>query len=212
MIGFLVFYAAVASAPLASQAPNNNVVSPAVVVATTLPTVEALKPCCVIPALTPVELEITQAIDSKTAKIGDMFSLKLLVPIQINGRTIVPAGVTGEGEVIDVHKSGWGGKAGSLTLAGRYLSFQSQKMTLRSFIVGSVGKDNTNLALAINIAAGPLGVFITGKSAVIPAGIHAAAKIREDVVVTVAKSAPSLLPTQTSPLPTISHLNQGAIK
>ncbi|WP_298162066.1 hypothetical protein, partial [Brevundimonas sp.] len=43
-------------------------------------------PCCIIPAGMVVELEVTEAVSTKTHKRGDKFPLRLVRPIVVDGR------------------------------------------------------------------------------------------------------------------------------
>ncbi|MEK6638048.1 MAG: hypothetical protein AABY88_08200 [Pseudomonadota bacterium] len=110
-------------------------------------------------------------------------------PISINGQVIVPAGVTGSGDVVHAAKSRFGGKPGELIIAVRYLEHQGQRIPLRSLKFGTgSGKDNGGTAQAIGIAGGAVGglvsMFITGGEVNVPAGTIAQAKTSTDVIIT----------------------------
>jgi hypothetical protein len=136
-----------------------------------------------IPPLTPVRVMIVDTINSSTAKIGAHFLIKLAEPIAIDGKDIVPAGISGEGEVIHADKSRFGGKPGELILAVRYLDWNGTHIPLRSlkFDAPGQGKNNDGIAAASAIAAGAVGsmfaMFITGGEVNIPAGTIANAKV-----------------------------------
>ena len=131
----ILLFAQEAGSPPVLQLQNQAV---PIVVAT--PVNVSKQTCCLLPSLTVISLKITQDISSKTAKIGDTVAMVVTVPIVLNGQTLVPAGASATAEVIDVQHTGFGGKAGSLILAARYVNINDQKIALRSFQLSRVGK------------------------------------------------------------------------
>ena len=141
--------------------------------------------CEVIPALTPVSIEILAQVSSKTSKSGDTFPIRLAAPIVLNGKELVPAGAAGWGEVVHAKKSGGMGAAGELVLAARYVDVEGQRLPLRSLNLAAAGKSNIHKVDAINAgsAAAPLpigllGFFITGGEVAIARGTVVQAKTR----------------------------------
>lgn len=139
--------------------------------------------CIVIPALTPVELEIMAPVGSKTSGNGDHFPIRLAKSVVIDGVEVLPAGLTGTGEVVHAKPSGGGGGGGELVLAARYLEMANGRVRLRSMRVSSVGKDQTGLALASSYAIGIFAMAVKGKNTEIPAGTLAEAKVAEALAV-----------------------------
>ena len=135
-----------------------------------------------IPVKAVVEIEITQPLSSGTNNIGDMFALKLAAPLVIDGRTILPAGLIGKGEVTHVGKKGTGGQSGELIVNARYLQCGDIRIPLGHFHYGIAGKNNVAGAFAV-AAVIPFGQFlVSGHDAVIPAGAGGTAQINADVV------------------------------
>ena len=135
-----------------------------------------------IPVKTVVEIEITETISSGTNKIGDMFALKLAAPLVIDGRTILPAGLTGKGEVTHAAKKGSGGQAGELIVSARYLQCGDLRIPLGHFHYGIAGKNNVGGAFAVAQVI-PFGQFlVSGHDAVIPVGASGTAQVAADVV------------------------------
>ncbi|MCU0974707.1 MAG: hypothetical protein MUC71_00145 [Steroidobacteraceae bacterium] len=66
------------------------------------PVAAAPKPV-VVPAGTTVSVEITQAVTTKTAKIGDAVVARLSQPLVVDGRTVAAAGAEVRGSVSDVY-------------------------------------------------------------------------------------------------------------
>ncbi len=134
-----------------------------------------------IAAKTIVEIEITQSLDSKTTKPGERFTIRLAEPIIVDGRTLVPAGMTGEGEVIHAAKARFGGKAGELVLAARYIDCGAVRVPLGYFKFGAAGENRTGTALAASLLVPIAGFFIAGGEMRVTPGVRANARVRSDI-------------------------------
>ena len=135
---------------------------------------------------TPVTIEIVDAITSKIAKPGDTFHIRLAQPLIVAGRIAIPAGTTGSGVVIHAAKARAGGKPGELILAARTLNLGNVSVPLRGLHLGGTGADHGDLALAMNIAASPIGVLVSGGEKKVPGGTLGIAKIAADTALAVA--------------------------
>lgn len=140
-------------------------------------------PANVVPAGTPIMLELTEAVSTKTLKSGDMFPLRLALPIELDGRVIVPRGAPGEGQVVDAAPSGALGKPAKLVLAARYINVNGTRLNLRGFRMGGVGRDNSNAIMAASFVpyVGVLAMFAHGGQIEIPAGSLGQAKLVADL-------------------------------
>lgn len=159
----------------------------------------------VIPKLTPAELEIDEPLGSKISKSGQTFAFHLRSPIVVDGREVVPAGTTGQGEVVHAKKGGGSGAPGELVLAARYLDVGGRRLLLRSLHLSSSGTDRIasvhRLAIASAVSPVPvalLGYFITGGETTIAKGAIAAAKTAVDFDVTLSGA---VLPVEAMPTP-----------
>jgi hypothetical protein len=150
----------------------------------------ATAPCCTLPAMTVVDIEITEALSSKTSQIGQMFGIKLAEPVMLDGKILVPAGATGQGEVIHAAKARAAGKPGELIIAARYLDHGGTRLPLRSFKYGpTTGLNNVDKAAVVGmVIASPLMLFISGGQVDVPAGMRANAKTSSDVLISVSAS------------------------
>ena len=163
--------------------------------------------CCRAPAGMRVDIQVVDLITTKVVKKGDKFQIRLVAPIIVDGKIIVPAGVMGQGEVIDAAHGGLMGKPGELLLAARYLDYNGQRIPLRAFKLSGRGDDNSDLALVVSMAGVPgavVSIFIKGGEVVIPSGTRASAKLAADLTLPPAPlpvAAPAG-PTPTSPAPT----------
>ena len=136
--------------------------------------------CITIPPLTVVTVEIMVDLGSKLSKSGDTFPIRLAAPIVVNGVEVIPAGVTGMGEVVHAKRSGGSGAAGELVLAARYLEVDGRRLRLRSMNFSANGRSNIDTAFALSVAGPPMvGFIIRGKQANVPAGTIADAKTAE---------------------------------
>jgi hypothetical protein len=183
------------SAPISAQ-DNQSAAekTPPPALVSARPVSTALCDCIVIPALMIVDIEIVNALSSRTAKDGDTFPIRLSSPIYVDGRVVVPAGATGLGEVIHAQKSGMGGGGGELLLAARYVEVNGQRLRLRSFRAGRYGKNQTAAALATTYAFGVFGLAVTGKNTEFAAGSVAEAKVAEAFDVPLSALPPQAIP------------------
>jgi hypothetical protein len=134
-----------------------------------------------IPAKTVIVIAVGEPISSKTNKIGDTFALTLAEPLIIEGRAVLPAGLSGRGEVTHAAKSGWGGKSGELIVSARYLECGDLRIPLGHFHYVSTGNSNVIGAFAAAQIV-PLGQFmVSGGEALVPAGTKGTAQVNADV-------------------------------
>lgn len=79
----------------------------------------------VIPAGTVSGVEMTDTIDSKTAKSGDVFHFETIEDTELNGKTLIPKHSKGLGIVSLSVPAAAHGKGGTLVLEARYLKLPS---------------------------------------------------------------------------------------
>src|SRR3569832_142133 len=149
---------------------------------------------------TPGVIEVMEMISSKTGKMSQTFAIRLAEPVILDRVTIIPAGLTGAGEIIDAEPPGMGGKPGKLVLAARYLEYNGKSNPLRAFKLGGSGKDYSNTSMAVAIAIGLPGMLVTGGNIEVAPGTRANAKLGADVA---APAQPiTSTPTATASSPT----------
>jgi hypothetical protein len=136
----------------------------------------------ILPAGTLLAIRVEADLSSKSAKRGDRFPLSLAADVVQGGRVVIAAGARGEGEVVHSAGTGFGGRAGELLLAARYLEVGPARLRLNSFKIAKTGANNTAEAIVLSNVALPVGIFITGSSAVVAAGQVATAKTAEDFI------------------------------
>ena len=130
-----------------------------------------------LPAKTVVEIEIVDTVSSKTAKIGDMFEIRLMEPVRIDGRLVLPIGLAGRGQVSHVAKAGWGGKAGELIVMVRYLQCGGDQIPIGRFHFVASGESHAGAAFGASVIVPFAGFFIDGGEMILQAGTRGNAKV-----------------------------------
>ena len=141
-------------------------------------------------ALRTVEPITTQG---KKLKVGDRFNLEVSEAITLNGVTVIPVGSLAVGEITEVRYKGMFGKSGYVQ--GRVLYVRANNRQIR--LTGRLDDKGANNGGAAGVATYATlvgGLFITGTSAVIPAGTMVTAYLDEDMPVTFASGVPSTQP------------------
>lgn len=142
-----------------------------------------------LPKLTPVYISVDAALGSKTSATGETFPITVTEPVIVDGVEVIPVGTKGEGEVIHAKKAGGSGSGGELILTANYIELSGQRIPLRSMELGVTGKDQTDLAMATGIFAGPIGFLVRGKNIDVAEGMPAGAKLAQDTQISIAGDA-----------------------
>lgn len=148
--------------------------------------------CCRVPANTIVDLEILDPLNSYQHKRGDKFRVRVVNPVMVQDRTLIPAGTLGVGEIVHAAAARGGGAPGELLIAARSLDVDGQPAPLRGLKLGLAGGDNSGMALGVSLAAGPFAMFIRGHEVEIPAGTRVNARLAQDL-------APAPVPIASQP-------------
>jgi hypothetical protein len=130
-----------------------------------------------LPAGTEIHLRLLEPVASNTHAHGDRFKLEVAESVVVDGAEVIPAGAACVGEVVHAGKAGFGGRAGELILATRFVRVGDQEVRLRSF-TASNGSDRVNLAMGLSYVL--VGLFVEGKNIVVPAGTDVYAKVAVD--------------------------------
>jgi hypothetical protein len=126
------------------------------------------------------ELETVDAVSSKTNHSGDRFALRLREPLRYGAVVLVPAGTPVPGEVAHATENRWGGIAGELILAARYVQLPQGRLRLRSSIAAP-GRSQTGAAATTVVLFGIVGVFVQGGNSAMPAGTPLSVRLAETV-------------------------------
>lgn len=130
---------------------------------------------------TVLNLQIDRALASELSKPGERFPISLSEPLLRDGVIILPAGLTGEGEVIHAAKARWGGKAGELIINARFLTCGAQRVPLGKLRFFAPGESRVGQAFAASMVLTPAMFFIAGGNAALPLGAKVQARITADV-------------------------------
>ena len=142
----------------------------------------------VLPAGTPVELKTIDPLDSRTARQGQRFALQVSEDVVVGSAIVIQRGTAAVGEVEAVSGRGMVGKAGRLVLQPLFIEVAGERINL----VGANerrGKDSTTGVAVGSLLISGWGLFITGKSASVPAGSPLPGRVRSDVALRVTESA-----------------------
>lgn len=180
-----------------SAAAAQESAPPAVVAPPAVAAPPAGPPVAVIPAGSPVIIELVDPVSSRSVKQGDYFPIRLAGPLTLDGRVVVPPGAVGQGQVVDAGRAGALGKPAKLVLAARYLKIDGARIELRAFRLGAAGRDNSNAIMAASFVpyVGMLALFAKGGEIDVPAGTLGQAKLVADFPAPAAEpSLPSAAP------------------
>jgi hypothetical protein len=179
---------AVASSPAFARTPHTHV----------------RKSCCLVPAGTVVQVELTDQVSTKVKKPGDRFALRLSAPLIVNGRILLRAGTPGVGQVVESARPGIGGKPAELVLAARYLTRRRVRVPLEGLQLAAAGHDNSRTAQIVGLsgfAFAPLGfagLAVKGGDMTFASGTSATAKVTSDIVLPSLGDAPANAATPTA--------------
>ncbi|MBK6702812.1 MAG: hypothetical protein IPG56_02865 [Caulobacteraceae bacterium] len=137
-----------------------------------------------IPAGTVVQLEITEALSSRSSQQQQLFGLRLAEPIIVDGRELA------QGVGVD-RTVRLGGRQGRLIISGRFIEINAQRARIRGMQITRAGEDRGNTALAVSMIpyAGVAGIFIQGGEVDIPIGARGTARLAEDFEFPIATTA-----------------------
>lgn len=148
----------------------------------------------VLRAGTPIRLRLLEEIttNDRQASVGQRIRMEVANSVELDGVVVIPAGSLAEGEVTSVRNKGMWGKSGHLEARALYVRVNGRQIRLSGTFddKGVTGTAGVVGAIALVPLAG---FFITGTSAVLPAGGEVPAFIDEDVVLNIRAAAPAPL-------------------
>lgn len=112
---------------------------------------------------------VTKEVNSRSAKVGDRFKLRVDAPVMIDGVVAIPVGATAWGEVVTVSGTSAAGGRGQLSLRLLYVDTPFGQVAL-SGTQGSEGKGNTGGVVLGVLGFGLLGLLNKGGNAMFKAG------------------------------------------
>jgi hypothetical protein len=162
------------------------------------PAIVTVPPAPSVPAVlrvgTEVAVRLLETLTSKDnqSRVGQRFRIEVAEDVKVDGRTVIPVGSTGIGEVTEVKNKGMWGQSGRLSARLLYIQVAGRQIRLSGSFNerGSTGTAGVVGAVVILPVAG---FFVTGTSATFPTGTIVKGFIDEDVPLTFAAVAPSPL-------------------
>ena len=143
------------------------------------PTVEKVT----LAAQTPVRLTTDGTIDSRSIRQGQRFALTVADDVMVGSKIIIPRGTPAAGEIDSLSEKGMFGKSARFALRPLYVDVAGQRVNLTG-TAEQKGKDAVAVAAITTVLTQGLGLIITGKSAVLPAGSTLLGEVRNDVTIT----------------------------
>ena len=121
-----------------------------------------------------VELMVVREVNSRSAKAGDRFRLRVNAPVVLEGATVIPVGSSAWGEVISARGTGAAGGKGQLSLRLLHVDTAWGPVRLAG-TKGAEGDANTGGIILGVLGFGLLGLLNRGGNASFRAGdiIHA---------------------------------------
>jgi hypothetical protein len=153
-----------------------------------------------LPARTPVQLDTIDPVDSRSAKQGQRFALRVSDDVRVGTAIVIPKGTPAVGEVEAVSGKGMVGKAGRLVLQPLFVEIAGERI----YLVGANeerGKDSTAGVAVGSLLLSGWGIFITGKSASVPAGSPLPGRTRTDVTLPVVQIPTTPVSSTASEVP-----------
>ncbi|RZF59073.1 hypothetical protein EWE75_23755 [Sphingomonas populi] len=118
---------------------------------------------------TPVRLMVLNEINSRQARAGERFKLRVDAPVMIDNVVVIPVGATAWGEVIAAHGTSAAGGRGRLSARLLFVDTPSGRVEL-SGTLGQEGKSNSSGVVLGLIGFGLPGLLTKGGNATFKAG------------------------------------------
>ena len=123
----------------------------------------------VIPRDTMVRLMVLNEVNSRRAKPGDRFVLRVDENVSVDGNVVIPVGAKAWGEVTDSRGNGAVGKAGQISAKLLYVEVGGAQIKLSGEERSKGAKGGDRVAMAV-MGFGLLGLFAEGSQGKLKAG------------------------------------------
>jgi hypothetical protein len=154
-----------------------------------------------LPQGTALELMVLNEVSSRSGAVGQRFPLRLVKPVLVDGKPVLPIGSTAYGEVTASKRSGAGLKKGHLSVRLMHVELGSQRIELADEVTtsGKGGKSDD----AVKILLAPMyAPFSSGNNAKLKAG---------DIIIGhVARDYRIILPAEPGGEPQLIPVERGA--
>lgn len=126
----------------------------------------------VLPPNTEITVTPVEEASSKKLREGDKFQIKTVFDVMSNGYVVIPKGTMGSAEVTWRTGKGAFGKSAKMEIAFRSLDLSGGQTLQLAGTHRQEGEGNTGAAIGAVVLVGVFGAFVTGKSAMMPSGMH----------------------------------------
>lgn len=116
----------------------------------------------VVPAGTPLNVRLQDAISSATAQPGDGFLAALATPLEANGQVLAPAGTPVRGTVLSVRRSGRLQDPGYLRLGLTSIEIRGHEIPLQTSSIAAKGESHKKRNLGMIGGGAGAGALIGG--------------------------------------------------
>jgi hypothetical protein len=117
----------------------------------------------------------------KHLRVGDRVRLEVTEPVLINGVTVIPQGAPATGEITEVRNKGMWGKSGRFVARLLNVNVNGRQIRLGGTFDDKGKAGGWGAAAVSALVFLPAGFFMTGTSALLPAGTTVRAFVDEDV-------------------------------
>jgi hypothetical protein len=160
-----------------------QVSAPTSAAATPPPALTAQQP--LLSAGTQLRFTTDALLDSRSLVQGQRFGLKLADDVMVGGKVVIPRGTAAVGEVESLREKGMLGKSAKFVVRPLFIEWNGRRINVVGSNEHSGKRAVTEAAVATAVVT--FGVFITGKSATLPAGSMLYGAVRDDVMVSAAR-------------------------
>ena len=156
----------------------------AVMVSFTMSAQESSSKQVVVKAGTPVILSTTSSVSSKRAATGTSVDFQVVMPVVVEGETVVPAGFVAKGVVSSSNRSSALGKGGDITVSINAINaVDGTLIPISGGTFNVSGRDKTGLSIICGLCT-LFGFLIHGQEAEIPVGTQVQAIVMANSTVT----------------------------
>jgi hypothetical protein len=134
---------------------------------------------------TVVRVRLIEALDSRTASVGDIVNLEVADPIIVDGVTLVETGARVTGKVIESVKNKNLGRKGKLDFSIDFAKSRDGQNVPLSSNVKQGGKDAVVGVIAAAAIINPLALFIKGKAATVDKGTEFSCYVTRSVIINI---------------------------
>jgi hypothetical protein len=147
-------------------------------------------PSLALPANTEIVLSLNEELDSRRNHEHDTFALSVVGDVMLGNYVVIPAGTRAVGEITWMTGRGMFGKSGKMDIAARSIELNGRNIPIEGTF-RQEGEGNTVATIASVVLIAPVvGFFITGHSAIIPAGRHLTVHTRQALAISLPVGSP----------------------